>query len=106
MEVIAANFPTDAAATAAIRDLTESLSIDADLVELEHLAPAARRHAGEPLVIAWVDPDARAIAREVMERHHGRHCPFDWAQALTEQVSAETISVVAWPQTAEVLSEP
>jgi hypothetical protein len=101
MEVIAANFSTDETAAAAARELTSELSLDEDMVEIEHLAPAARRHAGEPLVVAWVDEDSREEARSVIERHHGRHVPFDWVEALQEEVVADTVPSIV-PEGSEV----
>lgn len=90
MEVIAANFPSQAAASHAVRDLIELLEIDRDLITLEWLSPQATAHAGEPLLLVWVRSSERGKARALIERNAGRHVPFDWAQALHEQVSPET----------------
>ena len=94
MDVIAANFPTDTAAADAVRDLRRTLRISADRIELEHLTESAERHAGEPLVVVWVRSDERESARELIERHEGRHVPFDWAQAIHEDVAPDSISSV------------
>jgi hypothetical protein len=94
MDVIAANFPTDAAAAEAVRDLRQTLRISADRIELDHLAQTADFHAGEPLIVVWVRSDERESAREVIERHDGRHVPFDWAQAIHEEVIPDSISSV------------
>jgi hypothetical protein len=90
MEVIAANFSDEAAAAEAADEITNVLHIDPDLVSLEHLGAAAELHAGEPVLVAWVDADDRAAAREVVERHAGRHVPLDWLQAVQEDVAADT----------------
>ena len=94
MDVIAANFPTDAQAAEAVRDLRRTLQIGPDRIELEHLTQTAEPHAGEPLIVVWVRADERESARELIERHAGRHVPFDWAQAIHEDVASDTISSV------------
>ena len=94
MDVIAANFPTDAAAAEAVRDLGRTLRIGPDRIELEHLTKTAESHAGEPFIVVWVRADERESARELIERHDGRHVPFDWTQAIHEEVAQDSISSV------------
>jgi hypothetical protein len=94
MDVIAANFPTDAHAAEAVRDLTRTLRIGPDRIELEHLTQTAEPHAGEPLIVVWVRAEERESARELIERHAGRHVPFDWAQAIHEDVASDSILAV------------
>jgi len=101
MDVIAANFSTEDAAVAAVRDLGRTLRIGPDRIDLEHLDATAERHAGEPLVVVWVRSDEREPARELIQRHDGRHVPFDWAQAIREEVAPDTISSVPRMPTAE-----
>jgi len=104
MDVIAANFPTDAAAADAVRDLSRTLRIGPDRIEVEHLTESADVHAGEPLIVVWVSVDERERARELIERHEGRHVPFDWAQAIHEEVEPDSIAAV--PRMADDLDRP
>ena len=94
MDVIAANFPTDAEAAEAVSDLGRTLLIGPDRIELEHLTESAESHIGEPLIVVWVRADERESARELIERHAGRHVPFDWTQAIHEEVAPDSISSV------------
>src|SRR3954470_7693786 len=91
MDVIAANFPSESAAADAVSDLRRTLQIGPDRIELDHLTQNAERHAGEPLVVVLVRSDEREPARELIERHEGRHVPFDWAQAIQEEVAEDSI---------------
>jgi hypothetical protein len=92
MEVVAANFPDEAAAAEAVSEMIGLLRVDPDLISVDRLALTADVHPGEPVLVMWVRPEDRRRAREVIERHAGRHLPLDWLQAVQEEVAPESFS--------------
>lgn len=93
MEIVAANFSDEEAAKEAALELTLKLGLDPDLVSISRLGSRAGVHAGQPVLVAWVREADRTRARTVVERHAGRHIPFDWVQGLDEDVAPETFPV-------------
>ena len=82
MDIVAATFPEPAEAASAASALTSELHIDPDLVTVSPVratppdpVPAATARV---VLVAWIGERDRAIARDVLGRHHGRHVPFDW----------------------------
>jgi hypothetical protein len=94
--VIAAAFVEGTEARAAARDLESELGIANGLVAVEPvpgppLGAAESPLPGEAVLVAYVDESDSAHARDVIGRHHGRHVPLDWLQAVHEEVDPETI---------------
>ena len=96
MDVIAAAFDEESEATSAAHYLESQLHLADGLVTVQPVpdAPAgAAEHPvpGEAVLVAYVEADESAHARDVIGRHHGRHLPLDWLQAVLDEVDPETI---------------
>jgi hypothetical protein len=97
MDVIAAAFDEESEATSAAHDLESELHLADGLVAVEKVpdppAGSGGVHPvpGEAVLVAYVEADESAHARDVIGRHHGRHVPLDWLQAIQDEVDPETV---------------
>ena len=96
MDVIAAAFDERSEATSAAQDLESELHLADGLVAVEAVPdpPAGANEKplpGEAVLVAYVEKDESARARDVIGRHHGRHVPLDWILAVQDEVDPETV---------------
>jgi hypothetical protein len=96
MDVIAAAFDEASEATSAAHELESELQLAHGLVAVEPVPhpPAGVAEMpvpGEAVLVAYVEANESAHARDVIGRHHGRHVPLDWLQAVQDEVDPDTI---------------
>jgi hypothetical protein len=97
MDVIVAAFDEATEATSAARDLGSQLHIGDDAIAVDPVPdpPAGSVGAhpvpGAAVLVAYVQEDVRARARDVIGRHGGRHLPLDWLAALQDEVDPATL---------------